>query len=228
MALEIGAGILGTGGGGNPYLVRLRALELLESGHRMELLPLAALSRRRAGRLARRHRRTGGRGGTDQGRGGRGSRAACARDAPRLHRERAGLPRDRRRECPGTADHRRAGGYPGRVVDGDGMGRAFPEIQMTHLLDLRPHLHPLGHGRPSRQRGRLRRRRLRGLPRTHGARPRRGAGRLLHAGVRPDERGLHPPGRDPGHLHAGHRPGPRRAGRPCGEAGSRRRDLRRR
>ena len=36
-ALEIGAGILGTGGGGNPYLGKLEAVQQLRAGKRSRL-----------------------------------------------------------------------------------------------------------------------------------------------------------------------------------------------
>ncbi len=42
-ALEIGAAILGTGGGGNPYIGKLRALQVLREGRKMRILPLQAL-----------------------------------------------------------------------------------------------------------------------------------------------------------------------------------------
>lgn len=43
-ALAIGAAILGTGGGGNPYVGRLRARELLRAGARIEMVSLDELS----------------------------------------------------------------------------------------------------------------------------------------------------------------------------------------
>src|ERR1700756_350739 len=43
LALEIGAAILGTGGGGNPYIGRLRTQQLLHAGHTLSLLPLEEL-----------------------------------------------------------------------------------------------------------------------------------------------------------------------------------------
>lgn len=42
-ALELGAAILGTGGGGNPYIGRLRTERLLTSGHTLWLLPFEEL-----------------------------------------------------------------------------------------------------------------------------------------------------------------------------------------
>lgn len=42
-ALEIGSAIMGTGGGGNPYIGKLRALQVLREGRRMRVMPLEAL-----------------------------------------------------------------------------------------------------------------------------------------------------------------------------------------
>lgn len=42
-ALEIGAAILGTGGGGNPYIGKLRCREELKQGRRIPVIPLAEL-----------------------------------------------------------------------------------------------------------------------------------------------------------------------------------------
>ncbi|MUO80602.1 DUF917 family protein [Agrobacterium vitis] len=39
LSLEIGAGILGTGGGGNPYIGKLRARQLLDEGYTLSVLP---------------------------------------------------------------------------------------------------------------------------------------------------------------------------------------------
>ena len=42
-AIEIGAAILGTGGGGNPYIGKLRCREELKKGRRIPVIPLAEL-----------------------------------------------------------------------------------------------------------------------------------------------------------------------------------------
>src|SRR6185312_17125445 len=42
-ALEIGAAILGTGGGGNPHIGRLRTEQLLKAGKTIRLIPLSDL-----------------------------------------------------------------------------------------------------------------------------------------------------------------------------------------
>ena len=43
-AIAIGAGILGTGGGGNPYLGMLRMQEVLKRGHPVHIIPLEELA----------------------------------------------------------------------------------------------------------------------------------------------------------------------------------------
>ena len=42
-SIAIGAGILGTGGGGNPYIGKLTARRLLSKGHEIEVVPLEDL-----------------------------------------------------------------------------------------------------------------------------------------------------------------------------------------
>ena len=43
LPLSLGAALLGTGGGGNPYIGMLRARELLRKGASVEVLPLEAI-----------------------------------------------------------------------------------------------------------------------------------------------------------------------------------------
>ena len=43
LPLSLGAAVLGTGGGGNPYIGMLRLRELLRAGYSVEVLPLEAL-----------------------------------------------------------------------------------------------------------------------------------------------------------------------------------------
>ena len=43
-AIEIGAAILGTGGGGNPYIGKLRCREELKKGRQIRVIPLDELS----------------------------------------------------------------------------------------------------------------------------------------------------------------------------------------
>ncbi|POF29106.1 DUF917 domain-containing protein [Roseibium marinum] len=129
LALEIGAGILGTGGGGNPYLVKLRALEVLRAGHKMEILPLESLpDDAKVVPL-------GGIGAPVVGverikEGAEGVRALRALE------DRLGFKADALacQEIGGANSMEpliiaAQAGIP--VVDCDGMGRAFPEMQMT-------------------------------------------------------------------------------------------------
>ncbi|GAA6180691.1 MULTISPECIES: DUF917 domain-containing protein [unclassified Shimia] len=129
LALEIGAGILGTGGGGNPYLVKLRALEILRAGHKMEIISLASL--RDDAKIVP----LGGIGAPIVGierikEGSEGVRALRALEAHLGFRADA-------LACQeiGGANSMEPliiaaqAGIP--VVDCDGMGRAFPEMQMT-------------------------------------------------------------------------------------------------
>lgn len=128
-AIEIGAAILGTGGGGNPYIGKLRCREELRKGNRIDVIPLDELPNDALVVSL------GGIGapvvGVEKFEQGeeclRALRAIeqeldCKVDAlisaeiggansmePMLTAAQAGIP----------------------VVDGDGMGRAFPEMQMT-------------------------------------------------------------------------------------------------
>src|ERR1700722_9499310 len=43
LPLALGAALLGTGGGGNPYIGMLRLRELLRAGHTVDVIPLEAL-----------------------------------------------------------------------------------------------------------------------------------------------------------------------------------------
>lgn len=129
LALEIGAAVLGTGGGGNTYLTRLRAFEVMRAGHKIELVSLDALA--------------------DDARivplGGIGAPVV---GVERIKEGKEGLRalRALERHLGFTADAiaceeiggansmepliiAAQAGIP--VVDGDGMGRAFPEMQMT-------------------------------------------------------------------------------------------------
>lgn len=128
-ALEIGAGILGTGGGGNPYIGKLRARLAMRSGYNLSILPLDRLA--------------------DDARcislGGIGAPVVAYE---RLKEGREGLRCVRALEehlgisidaivCEeiGGANSMEpliAAAFAGLpVVDCDGMGRAFPEMQMT-------------------------------------------------------------------------------------------------
>jgi len=139
-ALELGAAILGTGGGGNPHIGRLRTEQLLKSGQTVRLLPfddlrdddvvisvggigapIVGIEKFEKGdecyqamRAVERAARTTATALISGEIGG-----ANAME-PMITAAQAGLP----------------------VVDGDGMGRAFPELQMCtfFIYGLRPWL----------------------------------------------------------------------------------------
>ncbi|MDO1582489.1 DUF917 domain-containing protein [Rhizobium oryzicola] len=128
-ALEIGAGILGTGGGGNPYQGKLLALEALKAGYEMKILATDAIE---ADALCM---SIGGIGapvvGVERMREGReGLRCLTAME------ELIRTPVDAIvcEEIGGANSMSplvtaALGGLP--ILDCDGMGRAFPEMQMT-------------------------------------------------------------------------------------------------
>lgn len=128
-ALEIGAAILGTGGGGNPYIGKLRARQALREGNRLRIMPLRDLpddakvvslggigaplisfERIKEGREGLRCLRA-----LEERLDFKADAIACEEIGgqnafePLITASLAGLP----------------------VVDADGMGRAFPEMQMT-------------------------------------------------------------------------------------------------
>ncbi len=128
-ALEIGSAILGTGGGGNPYIGKLRARQALREGHELKVMPLADLpddakvvsmggigaplisfERIKEGREGLRCLRA-----LEERLGFKADAIACEEIGgqnsmePLITASLAGLP----------------------VVDCDGMGRAFPEMQMS-------------------------------------------------------------------------------------------------
>lgn len=129
LPLSLGAAVLGTGGGGNPHVGMLRARELFRKGARVEVLPLEAI-------------------GDDDAIGSVGGIGApvvsvekikqgqeCLR-ALRAVEEAAGVKVSAliSAEIGGSnsIEPILAAAYAGLpVVDGDGMGRAFPEIQMS-------------------------------------------------------------------------------------------------
>lgn len=127
--MALGAALLGTGGGGNPYIGMLRTRELLRGGATIEIMPLEALPDDAwVGEV-------GGIGAPVVGvekveEGGECYRAMMAVE------ETAGVKMSAviSAEIGGANSMEPiivAGlaGLP--VVDGDGMGRAFPEVQMT-------------------------------------------------------------------------------------------------
>ncbi len=129
LPLSLGAALLGTGGGGNPYIGMLRARELLRKGATVEILPLEAIrdddvigsvggigapvvsvEKIKEGQECLRALR-----GVEEAMNVRVSALISAEVGgsnsiePIITAAYAGLP----------------------VVDGDGMGRAFPEVQMS-------------------------------------------------------------------------------------------------
>ncbi len=127
--IAIGAGILGTGGGGNPYRGKLLARRHLREGGRMTVVPLADLPDDALGVSV------GGMGAPVIGieRIIRGDEALTA-----LRRLEQRLGRAVTHVVPGEVGGSNStiplvvsaqSGLP--VVDADGMGRAFPELQQT-------------------------------------------------------------------------------------------------
>ncbi len=128
-ALEIGAGILGTGGGGNPYQGKLLALEALKAGYRMTLLatehiapealcmsvggigsPVVGVERMREGREGLRCLRA--------------MEDLIGTSIDAIVCEEIGGANAMNPLVTGALS-----GLP--ILDCDGMGRAFPEMQMT-------------------------------------------------------------------------------------------------
>jgi uncharacterized protein len=127
-SLAIGAGILGTGGGGNPYLGKLEARQQLRAGKRIELVSLAELPDDAFVTTV------GGMGSPTVGieRIDRGTESLRAMRALERH-----VGRRFTHVIPGEIGGSNSmrpmvvaaqAGIP--VIDGDGMGRAFPELQM--------------------------------------------------------------------------------------------------
>src|SRR5271169_5265744 len=129
LPLSLGAALLGTGGGGNPYVGMLRARELLRKGASVEILPLEAI-------------------GDDDWIGSVGGIGAPVVSVEKIKQGQECL-----RALRGVEEaigfrvsaliSEEMGGsnsiepiltaaYAGLpVLDGDGMGRAFPEVQMS-------------------------------------------------------------------------------------------------
>ena len=129
LPLSLGAGLLGTGGGGNPYIGMLRARELIRKGALVEVLPLDGLpDDAYVGPV-------GGIGAPVVGAEKIKQGAECLR-ALRAVEDATGI------KVAALISFEIGGanamepiltaaqaGLP--IVDGDGMGRAFPEVQMT-------------------------------------------------------------------------------------------------
>lgn len=127
--LSIGAALLGTGGGGNPYVGMLRMRELLRQGAAVRVLPLDALADDAwVGEV-------GGIGAPVVGVEKIEEGHECYR-AMRAVEDTAGVKMSAliSAEIGGSNSLEPiiAAAYAGLpVIDGDGMGRAFPEVQMT-------------------------------------------------------------------------------------------------
>ncbi|WP_299401907.1 DUF917 domain-containing protein [uncultured Roseobacter sp.] len=127
-AIEIGAAILGTGGGGNPYIGKLRCREELRKGRRIPVIPLEELPDDALVVSL------GGIGAPVVGVEKIEEGEECLRALRAVERE-VGKPVDALISVEiGGANSMEPmltaaqAGLP--VVDGDGMGRAFPEMQM--------------------------------------------------------------------------------------------------
>src|SRR5215216_5441434 len=127
-ALAIGAGILGTGGGGNPYLGKIEALQQLKAGRAIQVVSLDELANDAFTTTV------GGMGSptVSNERIGRGDECLQAMRALERH-----LGRTFTHVIPGEIGGSNSmrpmivaarAGLP--IIDGDGMGRAFPELQM--------------------------------------------------------------------------------------------------
>jgi DUF917 family protein len=129
LPLSLGAALLGTGGGGNPYIGMLRARELLRRGALVEVLPLESLDDDAwIGSVGGIGAPVVGVEKIEQGeeclRALRGVEDALGvRCAALISAEIGGA------NCMEPILTAAQAGLP--VVDGDGMGRAFPEVQMT-------------------------------------------------------------------------------------------------
>jgi len=129
LPLSLGAALLGTGGGGNPYIGMLRCRELLRKGASVEVLPLEAI-------------------GDDDWIGSVGGIGAPVVSVEKIKQGQECFRALRAVEeamdvrCSALISAEMGGSnsiepilaaaYAGLpVIDGDGMGRAFPEVQMS-------------------------------------------------------------------------------------------------
>jgi DUF917 family protein len=128
-ALALGAGVLGTGGGGNPYIGMLRTRQMLRGGAHVRILPLGALpGDARVGAVGSIGAPVVGVEKIKQGaeclRALRAVEAASGVSVAALISEEIGGANALEPVIAAAQ-----AGLP--VLDGDGMGRAFPELQMT-------------------------------------------------------------------------------------------------
>jgi uncharacterized protein len=130
--ISTGAAVLGAGGGGNPYIGRLRAREALRSGKQISVISLDELADDDLTVVC----------------GGMGSPVIAFEKLPRGDEELMALREVERvlgRQASAIAPFEMGGGNSMApmviaanaeipLVDGDGMGRAFPELQMTTYM----------------------------------------------------------------------------------------------
>lgn len=131
-AISTGAAVLGAGGGGNPYIGRLRAREALRSGQRILVIPPSELADDDLAVVC----------------GAMGSPVIAFEKLPRGDEELLALRAVENalgRRASAIAPFEMGGGNSMApmviaaaaaipLVDGDGMGRAFPELQMTTYM----------------------------------------------------------------------------------------------
>jgi uncharacterized protein len=129
LPLSLGAAVLGTGGGGNPHVGMLRARELFRKGARVEVLPLEAIA-------------DDDRIGSVGGIGAPVVSVEKIKQGQECLRALRAVEEAARVKVSGLISAEIGGSnsiepiltaaYAGLpVVDGDGMGRAFPELQMS-------------------------------------------------------------------------------------------------
>ena len=200
-ALAIGAAILGTGGGGNPYIGKLRCLQELRRGKPVALIGLDELADDALVVPI------GGIGAPVVGiekleEGNEGLRALralegfCGRKVDALISAEIGG--GNAMEPIITAAAAGIG-----VVDGDGMGRAFPEMQMTTFSIYGHRFDPRGPGRRARQRGAVSTCGVGGMVRAAGPVGRGHHGRDGHRCRSADARGVREARRRAGHRDPG-------------------------
>ena len=131
-AISTGAAVLGSGGGGNPYVGRLRAREALRSGKQIKVISPSELADDDLTVVC----------------GGMGSPVIAFEKLPRGDEELLALREVERalgRRASAIAPFEMGGGNSMApmviaaaagipLIDGDGMGRAFPELQMTTYM----------------------------------------------------------------------------------------------
>ena len=152
--LSLGAALLGTGGGGNPYIGMLRTRELLRSGHEIRIIDLDTLPDDAFVGEVGGYRSAGGRHREIRGRprmllchAGRRRGRPASRCRPSFRRKsavRTALSRSSPPPMPAC-----------RCLTAMAWGRAFPEVQMTTFFIYGAPTAPGAIADEERQRGRL-------------------------------------------------------------------------